>query len=167
MRSPAELGKSFICAGLWVRSVGIAPAASWGQIFQVTMEYQQMYSEASFTSIPVGPVPRGAQVTVVEQAADWCKVEYEGKQGWMHRTAVRQAGPPQLMRPGGLGPGAPVRETRSDEVALAGKGFNPEVEAGYRQKHPEMKYALVDEVEGFQVDENQFQAFIREGGLTP
>ena len=29
--------------------------------------------------------------------------------------------------------GAPVKETGSDEAALAGKGFTPEVEAGYRQ----------------------------------
>jgi hypothetical protein len=104
---------------------------------------------------------------VREQSGDWYRVDYEGKQGWVHRMSVRQAGPAPASLPGILGGGAPVRETKSDEVALAGKGFNPEIEAGYRQKHPEAKYGDVDAVEAFQVDEGTLNAFIRDGGLRP
>jgi hypothetical protein len=68
---------------------------------------------------------------------------------------------------GGILFGGPVKETKSDEVALAGKGFTPEVESAYRQKHPEMKFAQVDQVEAFKVDDAQLNAFIREGGLNP
>jgi hypothetical protein len=77
------------------------------------------------------------------------------------------AGWAQLTLPGLLGGGTPVQQTKSDEVALAGKGFTPEVESGYRAKHPEMKFAEVDKVETFKVDPAALQTFIKEGDLTP
>ena len=72
----------------------------------------------------------------------------------------------QLNLPG-LITGTPAKETSSDEVALAGKGFTPEVENGYRSKHPEMDFAQVDKIEGFKVDPATLQAFIKEGDLKP
>jgi len=72
----------------------------------------------------------------------------------------------QLNLPG-LITGTPVQQTSSDEVALAGKGFTPEVETGYRAKHPEMDFAQVDKVESFKVDSATLQAFIKEGELKP
>ena len=76
------------------------------------------------------------------------------------------AGWGQLNLPG-LITGTPVQQTSSDEVALAGKGFTPEVETGYRSKHPEMNFAQVDAIEGFKVDPATLQAFIKEGELKP
>lgn len=67
----------------------------------------------------------------------------------------------------GLLTGTPVKQTSSDEVALAGKGFTPEVETGYRSKHPEMDFAQVDKIETFKVDPATLQAFIKEGDLKP
>jgi hypothetical protein len=67
----------------------------------------------------------------------------------------------------GLLTGGPVKEAKTDEVALAGKGFTPEVESGFRQKNPGLNYASVDQVERFQVNPAQLATFIREGGLTP
>jgi hypothetical protein len=87
----------------------------------------------------------------------------------MHRSAFAQAEAPKAGGGGlaGLIFGGGVTQTKSDEVALAGKGFTPEVEAGYRQQHPEANYAQVDQVESFTVDEAKLQAFIKEGGLRP
>ena len=76
------------------------------------------------------------------------------------------AGWGQLTLPGLL-TGTPVKQTSSDEVALAGKGFTPEVETGYRAKHPEMDFAQVDKIESFKVDPATLQAFIKEGDLKP
>jgi hypothetical protein len=67
----------------------------------------------------------------------------------------------------GLLTGTPVKETSSDEVALAGKGFTPEVESSYRSKHPEMNFAQVDQIESFKVDPASLQTFIKEGDLKP
>jgi len=74
------------------------------------------------------------------------------------------AGWGQLNLPGLL-TGTPAKETSSDEVALAGKGFTPEVESGYRAKHPEMDFAQVDKIESYKVDPAALQAFIKEGDL--
>jgi len=76
------------------------------------------------------------------------------------------AGWGQLTLPGLL-TGTPVKQSSSDEVALAGKGFTPEVETGYRSKHPEMDFAQVDKIESFKVDPATLQAFIKEGDLKP
>ena len=76
------------------------------------------------------------------------------------------AGWGQLNLPG-LITGTPVKQTSSDEAALAGKGFTPEVESGYRAKHPEMDFAQVDKIESFKVDPATLQAFIKEGELKP
>ena len=76
------------------------------------------------------------------------------------------AGWGQLNLPGLL-TGTPAKQTSSDEAALAGKGFTPEVETGYRSKHPEMDFAQVDKIETFKVDPAALQAFIKEGDLKP
>lgn len=73
----------------------------------------------------------------------------------------------QVLNLPGLLTGTPVKQTSSDEAALAGKGFTPEVESGYRAKHPEMNFAEVDKVETFKVDPAALQAFIKEGDLKP
>ena len=80
---------------------------------------------------------------------------------------VPTAGWGQVLNLPGLITGTPVKQTSSDEVALAGKGFTPEVESGYRAKHPEVDFAQVDKVESYKVDPATLQAFLKEGDLKP
>jgi uncharacterized protein YgiM (DUF1202 family) len=155
--------------GLWVVLfllvgvlVGLNPGLA--ETLKVERAGTQMYQAPNFGSTTVGSVPSGAEVAVLSRSGDWVQVNYQGKTGWLHKTAFPQA--TGVKTPGFL-TGGPVRETKSDEVALAGKGFTPEVEAGYRQKNPGLNYAQVDQVEQFQVNPTQLAAFIREGGLTP
>jgi hypothetical protein len=110
----------------------------------------------------LGTVPEGSEVKIVQQSGGWYQVEYHGQQGWLPQQAFGAGKKVELSN---LLKGKAVRETKTDEVALAGKGFTPEVEAGYRQKHPNLNYALVDQVEKFEVNSGQLQAFMREGGL--
>ena len=157
--------------GLWVVLfllvgvlVGLNP--SLAETLKVERAGTQMYQSPNFSSTPMGSVPSGAEVAVMSRSGDWVQVNYGGKTGWVHKTAFPQATGGGMKIPGFL-TGGPVRETKSDEVALAGKGFTPEVEAGYRQKNPSLNYASVNEVERFRVNPAQLAAFIREGGLTP
>jgi hypothetical protein len=150
--------------------VGLAAGLGTGmaETLKVERANTQLYESPNFGSRPLGSLPAGAEVAVLSRSGDWVQVNYQGKSGWVHKTSIAQApaGRPGLALPGML-TGGPVRQTKSDEVALAGKGFTPEVEAAYRQKNPGMNYAMVDQVERFQVDPGQLAAFIREGGLTP
>ena len=143
-----------------------SPALAGAETMKVSQANQSLLSEPNFSGTPIAPVPTGAEVTVVTTSGDWLKVEYQGNTGWMHRGAFAQAETPKI-NPLGMLFGGGVQQTKSDEVALAGKGFTPEVEASYRQKHPEMNFALVDQVEGFKVDSAKLQTFIKDGGLNP
>jgi hypothetical protein len=155
----------------WLLLLGLAAlvlgaGSGWGETLTVTQPNQQLYPDPDFASAPLGPVPQGTPVNVLKQSGDWYQVDYQGKTGWLPRQAFPEARGPKFSLPGLLF-GGPVKESRTDEVALAGKGFTPEVEASYRSKHPEMKFAHVDQVEAFRVDEGKLQAFIKEGGLKP
>ena len=157
----------------YVLALGLAlvllmPGSAWCEVLKVVQPHQSLYPDPDFASTPLASVPVGAEVNVDTQAGDWYKVKYQGKVGWINLQAFER---PQQAQPkfnlGNLLFGKPVKETSSDEVALAGKGFTPEVEASYRQKNPGMNYAMVDQVESYKVAPAQLQAFIREGGLNP
>ena len=94
-------------------------------------------------------------------------VRYASALGLALALLAPTAGWAQLPSLPGLITGTPVQQTKSDEVALAGKGFTPEVESGYRSKHPEMNFAQVDTIETFKVDPGTLQTFIKEGDLKP
>jgi uncharacterized protein YgiM (DUF1202 family) len=143
-----------------------SPGPARAGTMKVTQSNQSLHAEPNFSATPIAPVPAGADVNVVTVSGDWYKVDYQGNTGWMHRQAFAKVEAPKPGLPGLLFGGG-VQQTKSDEVALAGKGFTPEVEASYRQKNPSMNYAQVDQVEGFKVDNAKLQAFIKEGGLNP
>ena len=160
--------------GLWLLAVGLAllllgAGSTCAEILKVSQQNQSLYPDPDFAGTPITAVPVGAELNVERQVGDWYKVEYQGKTGWINRQAFPPAKPPAGAfgsLPGMLF-GAPVKETKSDEVALAGKGFTPEVESGYRQKHPEANFAQVDRVEGYRVDPAKLQTFLKEGDLKP
>jgi hypothetical protein len=143
------------------------PGVAWSETLKVCQPNQCLYPDPDFSGAPIMTVPEGAAVNVHNQAGDWYKVEYQGKVGWINRQAFPTPESGSKFNLPGMLFGAPVKETSSDEAALAGKGFTPEVENTYRAKHPEMKFALVDKIESLRVDPATLQAFIKEGGLKP
>ncbi len=159
-------------SAVWLAMVTLAflllgPGAALGETMKVTQPNQSIYPDPDFAGTPVVTVPQGAVVNVQQQTGDWYKVEYQGKSGWMNRAAFpAPAAGGSKFGLGSLLGVAPAKEASSDEAALAGKGFTPEVESSYRQKHPEMKFAEVDKVEAVKVDSAKLQTFIKEGGLA-
>ena len=113
-----------------------------------------------FFAPAVSRVPFGAELQEMERAGDWIRVEYKGSQGWIHVSAVQE----QKFQLSSL-VGGQAQEASRDEVALAGKGFTPEVEKAFRDKNPKMRYDLVNQVQAYKVEESTLQAFIRTGNL--
>ena len=113
-----------------------------------------------FFSPPVARAPFGSVVQQLGREGDWLRVSYQGNQGWVHISAVQE----QKFQPSSLA-GGQAQEASQDEVALAGKGFTPDVEKAFREKNPKMRYDLVDHVQFCKVDEAGLQAFIRAGNL--
>lgn len=159
-------------SAVWIAMLGLAfllsgPGLGRCETLKVCQPNQCLYPDPDFAGAPIMPVPEGAAVNVHSQAGDWYKVEYQGQVGWIHRQAFPAPSAGSKFSLSGLLGGAPVKGTSSDEAALAGKGFTPEIESSYRTKHPEMKFGEVDKVEANRVDPAKLQAFIAQGGLKP
>ena len=49
---------------------------------------------------------------------------------------------------------------------LAGKGFNPQMEASYKGSHPDLDFRSVDAIEHYQVSSDALTEFLKDGGLS-
>jgi len=165
VESAKKLGKlPARCLVLGLALIWAFPTLGLAQTFRMVQSQQQLYAGPNFGAEIVGTVPGEVEVMVLQQSGDWYQVDYQGKKGWLPQQAFPVGKKLDLST---LLKGRAVPTTRTDEVALAGKGFTPEVEAGYRQKNPQLNYAAVDTIEQFKLPPVALQAFIREGGLQP
>lgn len=109
----------------------------------------------------VGTLSYGAQVKVVGEQGNWYQIE--APSGWVPKSDLTShkvvVNPDQKFSGSG---------SRHDEVALAGKGFNPQVEEAYKRSNPNLAsaFAAVDRVEGFGESEAALRAFASAGKLT-
>ncbi len=144
-------------------SAGLAAQA---KPLEVTQTNQQLYKKPDFASTSLGSVPKGEAVRLLKEEGDWYRIDYKGKTGWMHQKAFVKdwSFKPDLKK---VLFGPEVKQSQSDEAALAGKGFTPEVENGFRCKNPGLSYAQVDRIETFAVDKKRLEVFAKEGGLKP
>lgn len=104
-------------------------------------------------------VSLGDQLTVKGRKGDWYLVSARGVNGCIHKSAV------EARSFASAGRGAASGGTSADEVSLAGKGFNPQVEAGYRKSGKGLNYAAVDEISRSSVSEKSLESFVLQGGL--
>ena len=92
------------------------------------------------------------------------KVRLQGQtiEGWLHRSALTTN--KIVLRAGDQD----VRQAASnDELALAGKGFNQEVEDAFKSQNPKVDFSWVDEMEKIVVAPQEMQAFLKAGNVTP
>jgi len=101
---------------------------------------------------------------MLEDRDAWKRVSLPGGklQGWMHTSAlttkrvVLKAGQADVQ----------TGATR-DELALAGKGFNEQVEAAFKKENKNLDYTWINRMEGFKISPEQMQSFIARGSLVP
>lgn len=136
---------------------GLAQA---GRMVKVKVQRSTIFEEPRFFSKALVSVEYGDELEVLDEQRDWVQVEFQGEEGWIHQSSLTSAKFSLGKILGGSSSAA-----SQDEVALAGKGFNPEVERGYQESHPEINYALVDEIESYNVENESLYEFIRQGGL--
>ena len=117
-------------------------------------------SSPNYMSPKAGLLKYGDQVKVVNKQDGWCQIEAPG--GWIPESAVTKA-TVKIDSDKKYAAGDPKR----DEVALAGKGFNPKVEDQYKKDNPELKkaYQKVDQVEKNGATEAELKAFQKAGKL--
>jgi hypothetical protein len=63
---------------------------------------------------------------------------------------------------------ADVQQAASgDELALAGKGFNEQVEESFKAKNPKVDFAWIDKMETFVASDDQMRLFLEQGQVEP
>ncbi len=127
----------------------------------VTVKVTQVRATPSFLGKVLASLAYADQVQILGTKGDWARVAIpSGKgEGWVSMKALTEK---RIV----LKSGAEVSQSASSgEVALAGKGFNADVEAQYKQEE-KLDYTWVDRMEAAAVTPSEMQSFIARGGLT-
>jgi hypothetical protein len=143
-------------------AAGLAWAAD--EAMSVQVREGQLRAQPSFLSALVANLAYGERVQTLGEQGSWRQVSTsQGATGWMHvssltaKRVVLQSG--QGMAGGGAS---------GEEMALAGKGFNKEVEADFATHNRGADFATVNKMEqSYRFTPQQLTAFVQEGGLTP
>lgn len=136
---------------------GLFCVSAAAETVHVTTRENAVRSECRFFAPVKLKVVLGDRLTVNGHKGDWFLVSAKGVSGCIHKSAVED----RLSS----GRGAAAGSASSDEVSLAGKGFNPQVEAGYKKSNKNLNYAAVDEIGRIQVGEKSLESFVLQGGL--
>ncbi len=98
---------------------------------------------------------------VTSQPDGWLQVKTSGGAvGWIHSSAVEV----QKFNLTAMDTGLKTQASAS-EVALAGKGFNKQVEESFRAKHKEANFAEVDRMLQLKVTSAALEEFLKQGQL--
>jgi SH3-like domain-containing protein len=137
-------------------SAGVALAAP----MSVQIRNGKLRATPSQLGKVVATVDYGAQVEAGLPQRGWYQVTTaDGKTGWLHESALSKK---RIAMQAGTGDAA--TGVSSDEVALAGKGFNEQVEAKLRADG-KLDYTWVDRMAKFEVGAEQIAAFRTQGNL--
>ncbi|MCL2185222.1 MAG: SH3 domain-containing protein [Treponema sp.] len=134
----------------------VAAQANPGGTMYVSVKTVTLKSGTGFFAGNRGELQYGDRVTVVRVDGRFVEVKNANNvTGW---TPTANLSARQVIT--GTSSTATARE-----VALAGKGFNQEVETSYRAQG-NLNYADVDRVEAITVNENDLRRFLEEGRLS-
>ncbi len=118
-------------------------AQNAGDELSVSVREGELRSAPGFLSSIEARLEYGDAVRVISKINDWLRVtvDHTGDEGWIHASSVAQPRDMNL-----TGPGARETQTTTREIALAGRGFNEQVEQDY-QEQMQLDFSAVDRVE--------------------
>jgi uncharacterized protein YgiM (DUF1202 family) len=148
-------------------TVFMALALAWAsaasaESMSIQVQTGQLRATPSFLGKVVAAVQYADVVDVVAKQGVWTQVRsVRGQTGWIHESALTRQ---RIALKAGA---QDVSRTASgEELALAGKGFNSQVEAQFREKNQQIDFTWIDRMESFSVDENEIRQFLKEGGVA-
>ena len=135
-------------------------AAQTPKQMSVTVKETQVRATPSYLGKILTVLSYGDQVEVLAEQAGWARVRLPTGEGWVHLSALSSKRIALQSGSQDVGTGA-----SSGEVALAGKGFNQEVENKYKQDN-QLDYTWVDRMGAFTVSPEEVLAFLEQGELN-
>lgn len=128
----------------------------------VAVKETQIRATPSYLGQILGVLAYGERVDVLAEQGGWARIALPAGrgQGWVNLSALTSK--KVVLKAGSqdVGSGA-----SSGEVALAGKGFNQEVENKYKQDN-NLDYTWIDRMATFTVTAEQILAFLQQGELN-
>lgn len=145
--------------GVWLLPIALALSASVVAAGTITVLVQQttLRRKPQFYAPAAGTAKLGETFDASGPDAGWYKTD----SGYIHASAVTSKAV-KVASSSSVGGGA-----TADEVTLAGKGFNSQVEQSYGGKHPEADFAGVDAMERRAASDEAVLEFMRSGALLP
>jgi len=140
-------------------AVLIAAGVMAAETLKVTVKTTKLRKSPKFYAPAVATLNYGDTIQKLDQQGDWIQgLTTGGLQGWVHDSAVEEPSfSLTARRTSGTG-------TTADEVALAGKGFNEQVEQAY-QKTANLDYTWVDRMGRISISDKDMEKFFKEGKL--
>jgi len=146
------------CLILLVSGIAAAQVSRGGTLY-VAVKTVDLKSGTGFFASNRGKLNYGDRVTVIQVSGKFVEVRSAANSSLTGWTATSNLSARQVVA--GTSSTATARE-----VALAGKGFNQEVEQSYKNQQRNLNYADVDRVEAITIREADLRRFLEEGRLA-
>jgi SH3-like domain-containing protein len=129
----------------------------------VQVRQGQVRATPSFLGKVVATLSYGDRVEALEDKDGWVRIAPPGNksQGWIHSSALTEK---RIV----LKAGKKEEEIAASggELALAGKGFNADVEAEFKARNKDVDFTWVDKMQAMKVPPERIRAFLQEGDLA-
>jgi SH3-like domain-containing protein len=145
----------------WVALVaGSALAAP--QTMSVQVRAGQLRVTPSFLGKIVATLEYADKVTVAQKQGEWMQVTTPaGASGWIHQSALSSKRIELKAGSENVQTGA-----SGEELALAGKGFNSDVEADFKKRNQNVDFTWIDRMEKIKIGPQEIIDFLNRGGLA-
>ena len=139
-----------VAIGVWAASAGI---------MSVQVKQSELRASPSGLASVVASVKLGDPLTVIEEKGAWTKVSTQGgATGWIPSTSLVKG----TMKVQAGGKDAQTGAS-SDEMSLATKGFNSQVEADFKNQHKDIDFSWVDKMIRIKVAAEEMRNFLKQG----
>jgi SH3-like domain-containing protein len=138
-------------------------AADSSKMMSVQVKTAPLRDSPSFIGKAGPTLSFGDRVEITDTQGPWSKVSAPGGlTGWVHTSALSSK---KIVLKSGQE--TAQAKASSDELALAGKGFNSDVEGEFKKQHQNIDFKPIDKMEKTRVSAGEMQAFLKEGAITP
>ena len=122
----------------------------------------QLRSAPSYLSRITENLEYASRVTILEEKGTWLRVKpaESAKEGWMHSSALTKK---KLKL--SAGEANATTTVSSEEQALAGRGFNSDVEAEFKENNAEIDFTWVNKMEKIKIKTPTLIKFLKKGDI--
>ncbi len=149
----------------WVVAMGLVVACANAPAAQARVQVQttQVRATPSYLAAVLASLKYTESVEAFETQGGWTRVRTAaGQTGWVNQSALTTR---RMTAKAGTATGN--TGASSDELALANKGFNSDVEAQFKASHAEVDFAWVDKMGQMKIDQAEITKFVSDGALAP